>query len=158
MGDVVSRGEARRRIDAAKAAGKRVVFANGVFDVLHGGHISYIESARDAGDMLVLGLNSDASVREYKGEGRPIVPQDDRAAILAAMEAVDCVVIFDEPTVDPMLEELMPTVHAKGTDYTAETVPERETALRLGIEILIAGAPKQNATRAIIKQAQAPSA
>jgi rfaE bifunctional protein nucleotidyltransferase chain/domain len=154
MGTAVSLDEAKCLVEEAKAAGRRVVFANGVFDVLHGGHISYIEAARGAGDLLVLGLNSDASVRAYKGEGRPIMTQGDRAAILAAIEAVDLVVIFDEPTVDPLLETLRPHVHAKGTDYTEETVPERETALRLGIEIFIAGAPKQNATRKIIEHAQ----
>jgi rfaE bifunctional protein nucleotidyltransferase chain/domain len=150
MGAVMTRDEAKRFVDGARAESKRVVFANGCFDILHGGHISYIESARSAGDMLIIGLNSDSSVRHHKGEGRPVMPQDQRARLLASLEAVDGVVIFDEETVDPLLELLIPHVHAKGPDYTVETVPERETDLRLGIEIFIAGDPKQNDSRAII--------
>lgn len=147
---VLTREEAQRLVAEAKAAGRRVVFANGCFDILHGGHVSYLEAARSAGDLLLVGLNSDVSVRGLKGEGRPIVPEAERAELLAAMEAVDAVVLFDEPTCAPLLEALRPHVHAKGTDYTVETVPERDTARALGIEILIAGEPKQNATRALI--------
>jgi rfaE bifunctional protein nucleotidyltransferase chain/domain len=149
---LITREEARRVVADAKATGKRVVFANGCFDILHGGHVSYLEAARSAGDLLIVGVNSDASVHELKGEGRPIVPERERAELLAGMEAVDHVVLFDEPTCAPLLEALRPHVHAKGTDYTLDTVPERETSLALGIEILIAGAPKQNATRKLIQQ------
>jgi D-glycero-beta-D-manno-heptose 1-phosphate adenylyltransferase len=147
---VVTREGARALIAAAKAAGKRVVFANGCFDVLHGGHISYLEAARGAGDVLVVGLNSDTSVRGLKGPNRPLVAQDERAEILAALACVDAVLIFGEPDVNGLLEFLMPHVHSKGTDYTVDTVPERETAKRLGIETHIAGAAKQNDSRAII--------
>lgn len=149
-GKIVTRKDLASLVDAAKADGKRVVFANGCFDVLHGGHISYLEDSAAQGDLLVVALNSDDSTRALKGPDRPCYPQDHRAEILAAMEMVDYVVIFDEPTVVPLLELLRPHVHSKGTDYTRETVPERDTALELGIEIYIAGAPKQNASRKII--------
>jgi len=137
-------------VERAKAARQRVIFANGCFDVLHGGHISYLEDAAAQGDILIVAVNSDRSTRGLKGEGRPYYPQEHRLEILAAMEMVDYVALFDEPTVTPLLETLRPHVHAKGTDYTRETVPERETALALGIEIYIAGAPKENASRKII--------
>lgn len=150
MGEALSREATKQLVGRLRAEGKRVVFANGCFDILHGGHISYLEAARAAGDALIIGLNSDSSVRHLKGVGRPVVPQDQRARLLAALEAVDGVVIFDEETVDPLLELLVPHVHAKGPDYTVETVPERETDLRLGIEIFIAGDPKQNDSSAII--------
>jgi rfaE bifunctional protein nucleotidyltransferase chain/domain len=137
-------------VEEAKARGKRVVFANGCFDVLHGGHISYLEDAAAQGDRLIVAVNSDSSTRAYKGEGRPCYPQDQRVEILAAMEMVDWLTIFDDPTVTGLLETLRPHVHAKGTDYTRETVPERDTALALGIEIYIAGNPKENASSRII--------
>jgi rfaE bifunctional protein nucleotidyltransferase chain/domain len=137
-------------VEQAKTRGQRIVFANGCFDVLHGGHISYLEDAAAQGDLLIVAVNSDRSTRGLKGEGRPFYPQEHRVEILAAMEMVDYVVLFDAPTGAPLLERLRPQVHAKGTDYTRETVPERETALALGIEIYIAGAPKENASRKII--------
>jgi rfaE bifunctional protein nucleotidyltransferase chain/domain len=137
--------------ERAKRDGKRLVLANGCFDLIHGGHVSYLESARAMGDALIVGINSDRSERELKGPGRPIMPADERAELIAGMEAVDSVVIFDEPTCERLLRELRPHVHAKGTDYTKETVPERETAIELGIEIGIAGAPKEAASRKIIE-------
>ncbi len=137
-------------VEQAKAEGRRVVFANGCFDVLHGGHISYLEDAAAQGDLLIVAVNSDRSTRGLKGEGRPYYPQEQRLEILAAMEMVDYLIVFDDPTVAPLLERLRPHVHAKGTDYTRETVPERDTALALGIEIYIAGNPKENASRKII--------
>lgn len=138
-----------------RAEGKAVVFANGCFDLLHGGHVSYLEGARECGDVLVVGMNSDASVHQLKGQSRPIIPEDERAELLAAFEVVDYIVIFNEETCDALLEKLHPDIHAKGTDYTANTVPERETAISLGIEIAICGDPKQNATRDIIARIQA---
>lgn len=149
---IVSREEARKRVAGARAAGKRVVFANGCFDLLHGGHISHLEGARSAGDLLVVGVNSDASVRRLKGPGRPIMPASERMELLAALACVDLVVEFEEDNCARLLELLQPNAHAKGTDYTRETVPERETALRLGIEILITGDPKENATRSIVER------
>lgn len=148
---VLPRAKLRAALDRERAAGKAIVFANGCFDLLHGGHVSYLESSAALGDILVVGLNSDASMRALKGAGRPVYPEAWRAELLAAMDFVDYVVIFDEATCDGLLEELRPTIHAKGTDYTAETVPERETARRCGIQTHIAGAPKENSTKDIIK-------
>jgi rfaE bifunctional protein nucleotidyltransferase chain/domain len=148
---VRTRDELKSIIAQEKDAGKTVVFANGCFDLLHGGHISYLESSRSVGDLLVVGLNSDSSMRTLKGPGRPIYNEQWRAELLAAMESVDYIVIFDEPTCDGLLETLRPSIHAKGTDYTEETVPERETAVRCGIKTYIAGAPKENSTKDIIK-------
>ncbi|OPZ19954.1 MAG: Bifunctional protein HldE [candidate division BRC1 bacterium ADurb.BinA364] len=143
--------EARALCERAKADGKRVILANGCFDLLHGGHISYLEDARQQGDLMIVGLNSDASMCEIKGPSRPIMPQNERAELLAAMESVDAVVVFDEATCERLLEELRPSVHAKGTDYTAETVPEREISRRLGIETYIAGDPKEGSTKDIVR-------
>jgi len=133
-------------------AGRRIVFANGCFDGLHGGHVSYLQDSARQGDVLVVGVNDDASVRGLKGEGRPVVLLEDRAAMLASLEWTDAVVAFGEPTCAELLRELRPAVHAKGTDYTSDTVPERDTALELGIEIYIAGPPKENATRKILEK------
>lgn len=136
--------------ESCRARGERVVFANGCFDLLHGGHVAYLEASRAAGDRLLVGVNSDSSERTIKGPTRPIVREDERLEILDAIRFVDALVVFDEPTCERLLRRLRPDVHAKGTDYTAETVPEREVALELGIEILIAGPPKENASRAIV--------
>ena len=137
-----------------QAQGQTVVFANGCFDILHGGHVSYLEAAKDCGDVLIAALNSDASVHQLKGRSRPIIPEDERAEIIAAFQVVDYVVTFNEETCDALLEKLRPDVHAKGTDYSEESVPERETAISLGIDIAICGDPKQNATRDIIARIQ----
>jgi len=142
--------EAVQLRDRFRKEGKRVVFANGCFDVLHGGHVSYLEDARAHGDVLFVGVNSDASERGLKGPSRPIYKQEERLEILSAIRYVDCLILFDEPMCDGLLEALRPDVHAKGTDYTTATVPEREIAQRLGIEIYIAGPPKENASRGII--------
>ena len=133
-----------------KAQGQRVVFANGCFDILHGGHVSYLESARAAGDVLIVAVNSDTSIQALKGPDRPVLPQADRLAILDAIRHVDYLIVFDEPTVMGLLETLRPHIHAKGTDYTLDSIPERDTTRALGIEVMIAGAPKQNASRDII--------
>lgn len=133
-----------------RAQNKRIVFANGCFDVLHGGHVSYLQDARAHGDALFVGVNSDASERGLKGPTRPIYTQDERLEILDAIRFVDYLILFDEPTCDHLLRALRPDVHAKGTDYTADTVPEREVARELGIEVYIAGPPKENASRGVI--------
>lgn len=143
-------GELVQIVARAKAENQRVVFANGCFDLLHGGHISYLEDAAAQGDVLIVAVNGDGSTRALKGEGRPCYPQEHRVEILAAMEMVDYIVVFEEPTVSHLLESLRPHVHAKGTDYTRETVPERDTARALGIETYIAGEPKEDASRRII--------
>ena len=142
--------EARNVRNELKRAGKRVVFANGCFDVLHGGHISYLADAKAQGDALIVGVNSDASERGLKGPSRPIYNQAERLEILNAIRFVDYLVLFDEPTCENLLRELRPDVHAKGTDYTTDTVPEREVARELGIKVYIAGPPKENASRGVI--------
>ncbi len=134
-----------------KKQGKKVVFANGCFDVLHVGHIRFLKGARAKGDVLVLGLNSDSSVRKLKGNGRPLVNQRERAEIMSGFEFIDYVVIFNELTVDKTLKSLLPTYHAKGTDYTKDTVPEKDMAEALGIKIAIVGDRKNHSTTDLIK-------
>jgi rfaE bifunctional protein nucleotidyltransferase chain/domain len=124
-----------------------IVLANGCFDTLHVGHIRYLEGARREGDILAVAVNSDSSVCALKGAGRPILPETARAALVGALRAVDYVVLFNEPNVEALLEDLHPNVHAKGTDYTADSVPERATSARLGIRVAIVGDPKDHSTR-----------
>lgn len=132
--------------------GQRIVLANGIFDMLHVGHVRYLEGARREGDVLVVAVNSDASAQPMKGPGRPVLPQEARAQLVAALRAVDYVVLFDEPNVEALLADLRPDVHAKGTDYTAETVPERDVAARLGIRVAIVGDPKNHSTRELLEK------
>ena len=148
-----NRAELAAHLERERASEKRIVFANGCFDLLHVGHVRYLRDARSAGDVLVVAINSDASMRRLKGEGRPVVPELERAEILAALEGVDHVVVFAEDTVDTLLRELKPHVHAKGTDYRPEDVPEYETARELGIETLIFGDPKDHSSRDLIERA-----
>ena len=131
--------------------GQRVVLANGCFDALHVGHVRYLEGARREGDVLVVAVNSDAGVCALKGPGRPILPESARADLVAALRAVDYVVLFNEPNVEALLASLRPDVHAKGTDYRADTVPERATAARLGIRVAIVGDPKEHSTRDLLE-------
>ena len=133
--------ELRRIVAERKAAGDTVVFANGCFDLLHVGHVRYLRGAKAEGDVLLLALNDDASIRRNKGEGRPVQPEDERVEILCALEMVDLVTLFTDPTVDGLLDLVRPDVHAKGTDYTVETVPERATVLAYGGRIAIVGDP-----------------
>jgi D-glycero-beta-D-manno-heptose 1-phosphate adenylyltransferase len=147
---IVSRNQLRAILADRKLRGQRIVLANGCFDTLHVGHIRYLEGARREGDILVVGVNADSSVCALKGPGRPILDEQARAQLVAALRAVDYVVLFDEPSVETLLETLRPDVHAKGTDYTAETVPERATAARLGIRVAIVGDPKDHSTRELL--------
>ena len=140
-----------REIAAAKAKGKRIVFANGCFDTIHVGHVRYLEGARKEGDILVVGVNSDESVCRLKGPGRPVLDEQARAQLVAALRSVDYVIIFSDPNVEGLLGTLRPDVHAKGTDYTPETVPERAAAQRLGIRVAIVGDPKDHSTRALLQ-------
>jgi rfaE bifunctional protein nucleotidyltransferase chain/domain len=143
--------EAARRARTWRAAGKRVVLANGCFDLLHVGHVRYLTAAKALGDALVVALNSDASVRRLKGPGRPIMRADERAEIVGALAPVDAVVIFDEDTVAAVAERVRPDVHAKGTDYTEGTVPEAELVRALGGRVAIAGDPKDHSSRDLIR-------
>ena len=147
---VLSREELMERVASAKAGGARVVFANGCFDVLHVGHIRYLAGARELGDVLIVGINSDEQVTIQKGPGRPVLPANERAEIVAALESVTYVTIFDEPTVEELLLALKPDVHAKGTDYTTDTVPERNVVRSYGGQVAIVGDPKDHSTSAII--------
>jgi rfaE bifunctional protein nucleotidyltransferase chain/domain len=143
---ILSRGELLVRLAAHRARGQRVVLANGCFDLLHVGHVRYIDGARRQGDVLVVAVNSDASARPLKGSGRPVLPAEARARLVAALGAVNYVTVFDEADVSALLATLRPDVHAKGTDYTVDTVPERETARRLGVRIAIVGDAKSHST------------
>ncbi len=147
---IVSREGLHAILEEHRRAGRKIVFANGVFDLLHVGHVRYLQAARAEGDLLVVGINSDASTRKLKGEGRPILTERARATVVAALRAVDYVVVFDELDVNSLLREVQPDVHAKGTDYTADTVPERELAAMLGIRVAIVGDPKQHSTRDLL--------
>ena len=147
---ILSREGLHDVLDEHRRSGRTVVFANGVFDLLHVGHVRYLQAAREEGDLLVVGINSDASTRSLKGAGRPILTERARASLVAALAAVDYVVIFDELDVNALLREFQPDVHAKGTDYTADTVPERELAALLGIRIAIVGDSKNHSTRELL--------
>ncbi len=143
--------ELKAIVSQIRASGRRIVFANGCFDLMHAGHIRYLQGARALGNVLILGVNSDACVTALKGKGRPLQAEADRAEILASMDCVDYVLLFDAPTVDGILKELKPDIHAKGTDYTEENVPERETVRAYGGRIAIVGDPKDHSTRDLIQ-------
>lgn len=148
---IVSREQLLEQVASHTGCGQRVVLANGCFDILHVGHIRYLEGAKKEGDVLVVGVNGDSSVCELKGPGRPILDENARGQLVASLRAVDYVVIFDEPNVEALLEFLRPDVHAKGTDYSADTVPERATAARLGVRVAIVGDPKDHSTREFLE-------
>jgi D-glycero-beta-D-manno-heptose 1-phosphate adenylyltransferase len=135
----------------ARLAGRRVVLANGCFDILHVGHLRYLEGARALGDTLVVALNSDRSVRSIKEPGRPVLDENERVALISALRCVDHVILFDDPDVSRVIEVLQPAIHAKGTDYTEQTVPERERVRAYGGEVRITGDAKDHSTRDIIQ-------
>jgi rfaE bifunctional protein nucleotidyltransferase chain/domain len=149
---ILGREELIARVRSAKTKGSRVVLANGCFDVLHVGHVRYLAGARSLGDLLVCAINSDEQVRVQKGAGRPIIPAMERAEIVASLEGVDYVTIFDEPTVTELLLSLRPDVHAKGTDYTEETVPERDVVRSYGGRVAIVGDPKNHSTSEMLSR------
>ena len=153
---VLSREELVRRVASVRESGARIVLANGCFDVLHVGHVRYLAGARELGDVLVVGINSDQEVAAQKGPGRPILPATERAEIVAALESVTYVTIFDEPTVEQLLIALKPDVHAKGTDYTSDTVPERNVVRSYGGQVAIVGDPKDHSTSEIIARLGGP--
>jgi rfaE bifunctional protein nucleotidyltransferase chain/domain len=150
MGEILSRAQLVERVAADRAAGRTVAFANGCFDLLHVGHIRYLQSAAAEADRLIVAINDDESVRRLKGEGRPVLAAADRAELVAALRGVDYVVIFPEPTVGPLLQALEPDVHCKGTDYTLDTVPERDIVKGYGGRVAIVGDPKDHSTRDLL--------
>ena len=152
MGCVLSRDALVAAVAADRAEGRTIAFANGGFDLLHVGHVRYLQAAAREADRLVVAINDDASVRALKGEGRPILAAADRAELVAALRGVHYVTIFPEATVAPLLLALRPDVHCKGTDYTAETVPERETVAAYGGRIAIVGDPKDHSTRDLLSR------
>jgi len=149
---IVNQLELARRVAEARQQGRRIVFANGCFDVLHVGHVRYLEAAKALGDLLIVGVNSDDQARKLKGDGRPLLPQDQRAEIIASLEAVDLVTIFAEPTVEQLLLALKPDIHAKGTDYTEDSVPERDVVRSYGGRVAIAGDQKDHSSSEMIEK------
>jgi rfaE bifunctional protein nucleotidyltransferase chain/domain len=150
VGEILSRDALVARAAALRRDGRTIAFANGCFDLLHVGHVRYLEAAACEADVLVVAINDDPSVRALKGDGRPILSAEHRAALVAALRAVNYVVIFPEPTVTPLLEALRPDVHCKGTDYTVDSVPERETVRAYGGRTAIVGDPKDHSTRDLL--------
>lgn len=144
--------EVRLRVAGERAAGRTVALANGCFDVLHVGHVRYLEGACAEADVLVVGVNGDGSVRRLKGEGRPVLPESDRALLVAALRAVDHVVVFQEDDVSRLLLALRPDVHCKGTDYTPDTVPEKDVVGSYGGRVAIVGDPKDHDTRVLLER------
>jgi rfaE bifunctional protein nucleotidyltransferase chain/domain len=149
---LLSRPGAAAKARELVGRGKTVVFANGAFDLLHVGHVRYLQAARAEGDFLIVGVNSDASVRRLKGDARPIVPEAERAEIVAALSCVDAVVIFEGESPADLIAEIRPSVHAKGTDYTPESVPERSVVASYGGRVAIVGDPKGHATSDLLKK------
>jgi D-glycero-beta-D-manno-heptose 1-phosphate adenylyltransferase len=149
MGQVLERAELLERVARDREAGRTIAFANGCFDLLHVGHVRYLQAAAQEADRLIVAVNDDA-IAALKGPGRPIMPAADRAELVAALRGVDYVVVFPEPTVTPLLRLVRPDVHCKGTDYTVESVPERDTVRSYGGRIAIVGDPKDHSTRDLV--------
>jgi rfaE bifunctional protein nucleotidyltransferase chain/domain len=148
---VLQREELMDRVKQWRQAGERIILANGNFDLLHVGHVRYLRGAKELGGKLIVAINSDESVRSLKGEGRPVMPAEERAEIVAALAGVDAVVIFPELDVRALIREIRPDIHAKGTDYTVESVPERDTVEACGGRVAIVGDAKNHSTTAIIR-------
>ena len=153
---ILNRSELRDRVAAWRRAGKRITLANGNFDLLHVGHVRYLKGAKELGGKLVVAINSDDSVRALKGEGRPVMPENERAEIVAALEDVDAVVIFRELDVRSIIREIRPDIQAKGTDYTPESVPERDTVAECGGRVAIVGDPKDHSASEILRVLLSP--
>jgi D-glycero-beta-D-manno-heptose 1-phosphate adenylyltransferase len=153
---ILSRDELRERVREWRRAGERITLANGNFDLLHVGHVRYLRGAKGLGGRLVVAINSDDSVRALKGEGRPIMPAEERAEIVAALADVDAVVVFPELDVRAIIREIRPDIQAKGTDYTADSVPERDAVAACGGRVEIVGDPKDHSTSEIIRSRLSP--
>ena len=147
---IIQRDELAHRVAELRETGASIVLANGCFDVLHVGHVRYLQGAKALGDLLIVGVNSDEQVRRLKGAGRPVTSENERAEIVASLECVDLVTIFSEPTVEALLLAIKPDVHAKGTDYTEDTVPERGAVHSYGGRVAIVGDPKEHSTSEMI--------
>jgi len=147
---ILDRDRIRNVCNKARIEGRTIVLANGCFDILHVGHIRYLEAAKELGDVLVVGINSDAATRELKGAGRPFVTELERAEVIAALRCVDLVTIFVEPTVEELIHAIRPDIHAKGTDYTEDSVPEREIIRSIGGRVAIVGDPKDHSSTDLI--------
>ena len=147
---IIPREELRRRAESWRAAGEKITLANGCFDLLHVGHVRYLHAAKQLGGRLIVAINSDDSVRKLKGPGRPLMPAEERAEILAALADVDAVVIFSEPDVRAIIREIRPDIQAKGTDYSADSVPERDTVIECGGQVEIVGDPKGHSATELI--------
>jgi D-glycero-beta-D-manno-heptose 1-phosphate adenylyltransferase len=155
---ILDRESLRRQVDEWRRAGDKIILANGCFDLLHVGHVRYLRAASQLGNRLVVAVNDDESVLVLKGEGRPLMPAVERAEILASLRGVDAVVIFHEPDVRALLRELRPDIHAKGTDYTAESVPERDVVAEYGGRVAIVGDPKDHSATRLIRSLRKPHA
>jgi len=149
---LLTRDELKRQVQNWRAHGEKITLANGCFDLLHVGHIRYLHAARQLGGKLIVAINSDESVHGLKGAGRPLMPAAERAEILAALSDVDAVVIFSEPDVRALVREIRPDIHAKGTDYTAQTVPERDAVTECGGRVEIVGDPKDHSATDFIRR------
>ena len=154
---IFSRDALRERVAEWRRAGQQIVLANGCFDLLHVGHVRYLRAAKTLGGMLVVAMNSDASVRQIKGEGRPFMPAQERAEIVAALADVDAIVLFEEPDVRALIREIRPDIQAKGTDYTRESVPERDEVMAYGGRVEIVGDPKDHSTTELLSHLRKPT-
>jgi rfaE bifunctional protein nucleotidyltransferase chain/domain len=149
---ILNHDELAKKIEELKKQGKKVIFANGCFDLLHVGHVRYLRGAKALGDVLVLAINSDASVRRLKGPERPLLPLEDRLGVLSAFEMIDFITAFEDDTVSPLLLKLKPNVQVKGTDYTPDTIPEKDTVASFGGEVAVVGDPKDHASKNLIQE------
>lgn len=154
---ILDRTELKQAVDTARKEGSRIILANGCFDLFHAGHIRYLAGAKSLGGMLVVGINSDTQVTALKGVGRPFIPQEERAEIISAFRFVDVVTVFHEPTVEELIRLIRPDFHAKGTDYTPESVPERDIVREFGGKVAIVGDPKDHSSTELIAAVSASS-
>lgn len=148
---ILDRNSLVSALEPLRREGKTIVLANGCFDLFHVGHVRYLQGAAELGDVLVVGINSDRQTKMLKGPGRPFVPEGERAEIVGAVKGVDFVTIFDEPTVTELIQTIRPDIHAKGTDYTVDSVPEREIVRSYGGKVAIVGDPKDHSSSELIK-------
>jgi rfaE bifunctional protein nucleotidyltransferase chain/domain len=148
---ILSREALVPRVESERAGGAVIILANGCFDLIHAGHVRYLAGAKELGGFLIVGINADTQVRGLKGNGRPYISENERAEIVASLRFVDAVTIFDEPTVNELIDAIRPDIHAKGTDYTTETVPERDRVLSYGGRVAIVGDPKDHSSTDLIK-------